>query len=329
MTDFINQLQLNDETGLLTITSLNNKNLYLFYDRINTTFEQISKSFWDNYSCNELKQEQLGLYLNEELLDKISNEKVKNYCQVADHLKLKIKSNDYNCSSNYSVADLEQILDNNLVNLQEQLQQLKLKPKQKSELLIPKNGNTVNLVLLIDNESHDLKISDQIKISHLKKIIKQELNLEYDISLNLESTNFNLKKNKYLYDYSDYFDNDSLRIKISQINLISKFGTSEIFVKTLTGKTITFRVNRYETVENLKLKILQKEGIPLDQQRLVFSGIQLEDNKRMTDCEITAECTLHLVLRLRGGMYHETSGKSGNFLPLQEIVLFVGVNIIE
>ena len=78
-------------------------------------------------------------------------------------------------------------------------------------------------------------------------------------------------------------------------------GGMQLFVKTLTGKTVTIDVEAGESIEDVKAKISEKEGIPPEQQRLIFGGQQLQDGKTIDDYDVGDDATLHLVLRLRGG----------------------------
>ena len=91
-------------------------------------------------------------------------------------------------------------------------------------------------------------------------------------------------------------------VKDSTLFLVLRLrGGMQIFVKTLSGKSITVDVDPRDSVEALKAKIADREGVPADQQRLVFGGKQLEDGRSLADYNVVKDSNVFLVLRLRGG----------------------------
>ena len=116
---------------------------------------------------------------------------------------------------------------------------------------------------------------------------------------------------------SDYMiDNRSTLHAVAQKTALHGV-TQRIFVKGLTGKTITLEVHPLEVIADVKAKLQDKEGVPPDQQRLIHAGEMLESHRTLRFYNINADATLHMVLRLRGGMQIFVKTVTGKIITLE------------
>ena len=103
------------------------------------------------------------------------------------------------------------------------------------------------------------------------------------------------------YEYQIIADHHFGKKIIVKLYDVSDDGQMDLFLKTLTGKTITLRVDRHEHIGFLKIRIKEKQGIPTDQFHLVFAGMHLEETRTLADYNIQTQSTLNEIVRLRGG----------------------------
>jgi hypothetical protein len=99
----------------------------------------------------------------------------------------------------------------------------------------------------------------------------------------------------------------------------------QIFLKTLTGRTITININKDATINDLKYAYFVKDNKLERWQNvtLCFAGTTLQNDKTLSFYKIQSDCTIHAILNLRGGMFHETSGRNANYEALQDCIISI------
>jgi hypothetical protein len=161
-----------------------------------------------------------------------------------------------------------------------------------------------NITVFISGE--DYVISNNKTVSDLERIVCAKIGILFD-HIRIKFPQVHKICGYMILKDIGIVDGSIGEYQIINIDTEAQYGKMQIFAKTLTGSTIVIECNPLEVIEVFCKRIEIQQGIPIDQQRLVFAGKQLAHGNTLNSYNILRESTLHLILRLRGGMHHYTS----------------------
>jgi hypothetical protein len=204
----------------------------------------------------------------------------------------------------------------------ENLEYEKNEYREKANLILSKYEilHKLNYKILDDDEKHKIHqifFNPEMTVNEIKMLIANNEFIDpYKLNLGISTTfSWNgkvMKKNKKLLEYNkmlnyDIQQNDTIELTIEQSENPGKF--YQIFCKMLNGKTIAIDCHPYMSIKELKVIIYKKSGVQPNMQRIIYEGYQMEDDISVSMYRIHKDSTLHLVLRMRGGMFVDiTSG---------------------
>lgn len=236
--------------------------------------------------------------------------------------------------SNSSRADLSKIID---LDVNERVLVVKTLNGLPIILKYIAYKTTLNAItnFLLNVIKYNVKISDDkfinindCVISYKNKYITDRSKVlnHYGINSDYNEINITYKPSikHFKYNLSD-MSKSIKQISEKTEKLILKFGLIQLFVKQLTGTTTVLDISKENTIEEIKFLLYNKTGLHPNELRLIYSGESLLNQKKFKEylCESTCkyyEFNIYCVLKLRGGMYHEFSGKDGSYGALQNIM---------
>jgi hypothetical protein len=294
--------------NIVNFVSLNKINLYGIYNPDIATLRDILAEFNKNYECN-LKDISIYSEELEKYIEELDQETFMKDFKFSKHTVFTLKQ----------VQVRQKSIDNKLYEEQYITRLYELNNIDRCMNISCKtlDGKNYDLKILPNFTILDLKIliMDMTKISPIyQRFIFNGKILENKLTV----ASYNLVDNSTIHMITKLSDD---MIRLYELQNMDR--TINVFCKTLYGKTIELYVNSDFTINDLKVLIMDVEGIPPCQQKIMFNGQILANDKTLSYYDIKNNSTFHIMLTLKGGMYHETSGKNGGFNILKSNIFVI------